>query len=193
MDDNSKDKKLDAVVSGKTEVSKNLDPGNLLSKFVVEGIKTAGKSMIADVFIPKCKQAIYDTLENGLNVLFWGPGGVRKTGGTLGTGTKVNYASSSGSRPVTTTQRVTPVTKKTIDPEDVNFETRMDAQNVYDTMLDIIEKYDRISLAEFLELANVPNDDFTYRKYGWTSLPPADIRRLGNGLYYIRFPKMQII
>ena len=193
MDNNSKDKKLEAIVSGKTEVSKNLDPGNLLSKFVTESIKTAGKSMVTDVFIPKCKQAIYDTLANGLNVLFWGPSGVRKTGSSIGTGTKVTYSSSSSVSRVATSQKVTAIAKKAIDPEDVNFETRLDAQNVYDTMLNIIEKFDRVSLAEFLELANVPNDDFTYRKYGWTTLPPADIRRLGNGMYYIRFPKMQII
>lgn len=194
MDNNSKDKKIEKVVTGKTTVNKNTDPGNIMSKFLVEGVQTAGKSMIMDVFLPKCKQAVYDALINGLSVLFWGAGGVKKSS-SVGTGTRVNYSSASGTRPVssTTSQRVTPTIKKTIDPEDINFETRLDAQNVYDTMLDILEQYEKVSLSEFLELANVSNDDFTYNKYGWKSLPPADIRRLGNGMYYIRFPKMEII
>lgn len=185
-------KKHESVVKGKTEVSKNLDVGNLFSKFVCDGVKTAGKSMISDVFLPKCKQAVYDTLVNGLNVLFWGPGGKRPMSESS-TGARIQYASASGAKHVTNTQRVSPTVKRTVDPEDITFESRMDAQNVYDTMVDIIDQYDRVSLAEFMELADIPNDDFTYRKYGWTSLPPADIRRLGNGSYYIRFPKMQII
>ena len=193
MDNKTNDKKIEKVVTGKTSVSKNTDPGNIMSKFIVEGVQTAGKSMLMDVFLPKCKQAVYDALINGLSVLFWGVGGVKKTSST-GTGTRVNYSNSSGTRPVgSTSQYVTPTIKKTVDPEDINFETRLDAQNVYDTMLDILEQYDKVSLAEFLELAGVSNDDFTYNKYGWKSLPPADIRRLGNGMYYIRFPKMEII
>ena len=194
MDNKSNDKKYDAVVKGKTEVSKNLDPGNLLSKFVFDGVKTAGKSMIADVFLPKCKQAVFDTLINGLNILFWGPGGKRPSSG-VGVGTRIQYASAAdGAKPIAASQKVTPTIKKTVDPEDITFESRMDAQSVYDTMIDIIEQYDKVSLADFMELSNVSNDDFTYRKYGWTVLPtPADIRRLGNGSYYIRFPKMQII
>ena len=192
MDNNSNEKKYESVVKGKTEVSKNMDPANLLSKFVFDGVKTAGKSMISDVFIPKCKQTIYDTLVNGLNVLFWGPGGKRPSSGT-GVGTRIQYASASGSKPLTQAQKVTPTVKRTVDPEDITFESRLDAQNVYDTMIDIIDQYDKVSLADFMELAGVYNDDFTFRKYGWTTLPPADIRRLGNGSYYIRFPKMQLI
>lgn len=193
MDNNKSDKKLEKVVTGKTTVSKNTDPGNMLSKFLVEGVQAAGKSMVLDVFLPKCKQAVYDALQNGLSILFWGPGGVRKNN-NLGTGTRINYTSPNGVKTsVSGNQRVTPAVKKPIDPEDVTFETRLDAQNVYDTMLDIIERFEKVSLGEFLELANVSNDDYTYYKYGWEALPPADIRRLGNGSYYIRFPKMQII
>lgn len=187
---NETNKKLTPVVNNAATVSKNTDPGNLVSKFLVDGVKTAGKSMFSDVLVPQCKQAVYNAIINGINVLFWGPGGQKKTGTTLGTGTKVNYASASKSGSV---QKVTATVKGTMDPEDVNFETRMDAQTVYDSMLDLIDQYERVSLAEFLELANVSNDNFTYCKYGWTSLPPADIRRLGNGSYYIRFPKMQVL
>lgn len=183
-------KKLTPVVSGSTTVSKNTDPGNLVSKFLVDGVKTAGKSMFTDVLLPQCKQAVYNAIISGINVMFWGPGGMKKSTTVLGTGTKVNYASASKANSV---QKVTPTAKATMDPEDVTFETRMDAQNVYDTMLEVIEQYEKVSLADFLELANVPNDNFTYRKYGWTNLPPVDIRRLGNGSYYIRFPKMQVL
>ena len=193
MDNNKSDKKLEKVVTGKTTVSKNTDPGNMLSKFLIEGVQTAGKSMVLDVFLPQCKQAVYAALQNGLSILFWGPGGVRNNS-NLGTGTRINYTSPSGVKTqVGSNRRVTPTVKKPIDPEDVTFETRLDAQNVYDTMLDIIERFEKVSLGEFLELSNVPNDDYTYYKYGWETLPTADIRRLGNGSYYIRFPKMQII
>lgn len=190
MAEESNNKKLSPVVSGSTSVSKNTDPSNLVSKFLVEGVRTAGKSMITDVLLPQCKQAVYNAIINGINVLFWGPGGMKKSTTVLGAGTKVNYA---GANKAASVQKVTATVKATMDPEDVTFETRMDAQNVYDTMLEVIDQYDKVSLADFLELANVANDNFTYRKYGWTNLPPADIRRLGNGSYYIRFPKMQVL
>lgn len=190
MAEESNNKKLSPVVSGSTSVTKNTDPSNLVSKFLVDGVKTAGKSMISDVLFPQCKQAVYNAIISGINVLFWGPGGIKKSTTVLGTGTKVNYA---GANKAASVQKVTATVKATMDPEDVTFETRMDAQNVYDTMLEVIDQYEKVSLADFLELANVPNDNFTYRKYGWTNLPPADIRRLGNGSYYIRFPKMQVL
>lgn len=190
MAEESNNKKLSPVVSGSTSVTKNTDPSNLVSKFLVDGVKTAGKSMISDVLFPQCKQAVYNAIISGINVLFWGPGGMKKSTTVLGTGTKVNYA---GANKAASVQKVTATVKATMDPEDVTFETRMDAQNVYDTMLEVIDQYEKVSLADFLELANVPNDNFTYRKYGWTNLPPADIRRLGNGSYYIRFPKMQVL
>lgn len=190
MAEESNNKKLSPVVSGSTSVTKNTDPSNLVSKFLVDGVKTAGKSMISDVLFPQCKQAVYNAIISGINVLFWGPGGMKKSTTVLGTGTKVNYA---GANKAASVQKVTATVKATMDPEDVTFETRMDAQNVYDTMLEVIDQYEKVSLADFLELANVANDNFTYRKYGWTNLPPADIRRLGNGSYYIRFPKMQVL
>ena len=190
MADQSNNKKLEPVINGSATVSKNTDIGNVVSKFLVDGVRTAGKSMITDVLFPQCKQAVYNAIINGINVLFWGPGGVKKSTTILGTGTKVNYTPTNKNA---VTRKVTPSVNATMDPEDVQFETRMDAQNVYDTMQEVIEQYDKVSLADFLELASVANDNFTYRKYGWTTLPPADIRRLGNGAYYIRFPKMQVL
>ena len=190
MADESNNRKLEPVISGSATIGKNTDIGNVVSKFLADGVRTAGKSMIMDVLFPQCKQAVYNAIINGINVLFWGPGGVKKSTTILGTGTKVNYTPVNKNAAA---QKVTPAVKATMDPEDIQFETRMDAQNVYDTMQEVIEQYDKVSLADFLELANVPNDNFTYRKYGWTTLPPADIRRLGNGTYYIRFPKMQVL
>lgn len=187
-------KKLEPVISGNTEIKKNTDPSVVVGKFLSDGIKTAGKSMISDVLFPQCKQAIFNALINGLNVLFWGAGGQKKIGSNIGLGTRINYSGSSGVKPIGQQNQPAknPVTG-TVDPENVTFETRLDAQTVYDAMIDIIGEFDRVTLAEFLELAKVPNDNFTYQKYGWAMLPPADIRRLGDGRYYIRFPKLQLV
>ena len=193
MDETKQRKKLEPVISGGAEIKKNTDPTVLVGKFLSDGIKTAGKSMIGDVLFPQCKLAVYNALINGLNVLFWGPGGQKKPISTTGLGTRINYSGNGGIKSIGQNQPAKNQSTGVLDPEDVTFETRIDAQTVYDSMIDIIDQYDRVSLAEFLELAKVPNDNFTYQKYGWAMLPPADIRRLGNGRYYIRLPNLQLI
>ena len=95
MDETKQRKKLEPVISGGAEIKKNTDPTVLVGKFLSDGIKTAGKSMIGDVLFPQCKLAVYNALINGLNVLFWGPGGT--TQATDGSVPPVDDSGSGGS------------------------------------------------------------------------------------------------
>lgn len=184
-------KKLNKVVEGNARVAQNGNPAKNLKLFMVEDIRSVGSTMLTEVLFPQAKQTIYNAILNGLSMLFWGPGGQKKTSG-LGLGTKVGYSGISSGK-VSSSPVVSGYSTRSskIEPEDVEFESRLDAQTVLDSMCDVLENFDRVTFAQLLDLAGVPNDNYTLNNYGWTSLKDAEIRRMSNGKYYIRFPKMR--
>lgn len=183
-------KKLNKVVEGKTKIAQNGNPAKNLKLFVVEDFKNVGATVFSEVLFPQAKQALYNALLNGLSMVFWGASGPQKKSG-LGLGTKINYSGISNGKVANLSSQSYAVRGTKIEPEDVEFETRMDAQNVLDGMCDLLENFERVTFAQMLELADVPNDNYTLNNYGWTNLRDAEIRRMANGKYYIRFPKMR--
>ncbi len=188
--------KLEKVIEGTAKVDPEGTGLKSMKLFVADDIRAVGMSMLTDVLFPQAKMAIYNALANGLSALFWGAGGTKKSSGTLGLGTKVNYAGSSTalSKPSVTPQLPASAGRYAtgrMDPDDVEFETRLDAQRVLDSMCDILLEYERVTFAQLLELAGIPNSNYTLQNLGWTNLRDAVVRRMGNGNWYISFPKMR--
>lgn len=183
------ERKVSKVTEGKVTVSESMTAGKILRSFMPQDVGSIGRSMVMEVMLPQLKQTFYNALKNGLDTLFWGPGGPKKNSSS-GIGTKVNYTGYSNPGKTTSVVNASRPSA-TMDPEDVHFETKMDAQDVLDTMLEVIETYGEVSLADFLEISGVANDNYTYRKYGWQSLAGSEIRRLGTGEFYIRMPRVK--
>lgn len=69
----------------------------------------------------------------------------------------------------------------------VLFDSRRKAEDVLARLVDVIEEYNEVTIANFYELSNLdstPPDN----NYGWTSLRDAFTERVRNG-YVIRFPQ----
>ena len=73
--------------------------------------------------------------------------------------------------------------------EDILFETRSKAEEVFEQMEDILSKYGYVSLADLYDLAEL-NCPYTYDKFGWISLNNAEIKINRKGKYYINLPKL---
>lgn len=71
--------------------------------------------------------------------------------------------------------------------DEVIFNTRAEAQQILDHMIDVINDYGYVLVADFYDLADI-NCTFICNKYGWNNLNTADITKTRNG-YCIKFPK----
>ena len=78
--------------------------------------------------------------------------------------------------------------RRSIDYDDICFDTRGDAETVLDAMQDIINQYGTVSIADLYELAHVANDNFTLNRYGWANINGAQAVRVRDG-YILKLPR----
>ena len=69
----------------------------------------------------------------------------------------------------------------------VEFDTADDANEVLAIMLDSIDQYGLVTVADFYELSDV-SSKFTDHQFGWTNLDEVSILPLRGGGFYISFP-----
>lgn len=72
--------------------------------------------------------------------------------------------------------------------ENIVFETRDAAEQVFSDALDMLEKYGIITVADLHYIAGVASANYMNTKYGWTSINNFGILRTRKG-YELRVPK----
>ena len=77
--------------------------------------------------------------------------------------------------------------KSSYETDQIIFDTRVDAESVLTDLLELLSKYDWVSVADFKDISGI-SSSFTDNKYGWTDLHRTSIRRIRNG-YVIDFPQ----
>ena len=68
------------------------------------------------------------------------------------------------------------------------FETRGEAEMVREQMLDIIERYGFVTVADVYDMADL-TAPYTSNKYGWTNIRNAETMRLRDGGFVLKLPK----
>lgn len=66
-------------------------------------------------------------------------------------------------------------------------ETQKDAEGVVEALVDIINKFETVTFADFYELVGLPTG-YLDHKWGWTSMENAQIRLEANG-YSVNLPE----
>ena len=182
-------KKLESVVSGNVSMRKKTTLKKVADIFFQNDIEDVKTYLIKDVLIPEIRDAVYNLIMNGLDMMLYDGKRTRKT--STANPMRVNYSkcSSQSTRPDTSSL---PRTKLGLNFDDIKFDDRMDAEEVLNQMLNIIEQYDSVSVADFCELAGIPGE-YTDRKYGWTSLGAAEVKRVSGGGYILKLPRVILL
>jgi hypothetical protein len=192
------DKKIEKVVTGEV-VQKPKGPGRKFKEIFFGGdAKQAAKFVAADVLLPALRNLMVDMVNNGMEKLVYGESSRRRPGGT-------NYASRyqlgrpTSSNPFT---RV-PELQRGYSPtqprgqinrhemNDVIVGTKEEADLVVERLIDILEKYDVVSLADLYELLGLPTS-YIDNKWGWTYLASAQVRQIRQG-YLLELPPLEEI
>lgn len=176
------EKKIEPVVSGKATVKKKSGIVRLADVFLPEDVDSVKSYIIFDILIPKIKSGIHDIVSEAWDSFC----GISGRSGSRGTASKVSYVSydkySRDKQPENPR-------RSGVNYEEIVFPTRGDAESVYDRMSELCDTFGNVSVADIYELADVPNDNYTLNKYGWTSMEGAQVVRLSGGGFAIKMPK----
>lgn len=185
----AKKKDLKPVVSGKTKRKKN-EIRRFTDIFFVDDWETIKSYIKDDILIPAAKKAFYDVVEGSLSMsLFGGRGGGSNRKSSID---RVSYRDYSASSRKDDRKNDTYRSRSVLDYDDILFSSKGDAELVLTRLIEAIETYDTVSVADFYDLSNVRDIPTTANNYGWDNLSKAYVDRVRDG-YVIRFPKIRPI
>lgn len=176
------EKRVHKVVTGNVKTRENKGR-KITDIFISEDAANVKSYIFMDVLVPAIKKAISDIVTDGIDmILYGGSGGRKKTS----SGNKVSYRKYYDDR--RDDRRETSYRDRNrFDYDDIEFETRGEAEAVRNEMEDCIERYGMVSVADMYDMAGLAAP-YTSSKYGWTSIRTAEIKRTRGG-YVIELPR----
>lgn len=163
----------------KTKRRKN----TLADLFVCEDIDNISEFIIRDVVVPTIKDIAIGSLE----MLFYGEFRGKKTysrnKSRNGSKTYVSYDQTSRQRRDTESSR-----KARFDFDSIAWESRGEAEEILDLLIDVIEEDGEVTVGTFYDLAGV-DCDYTADDYGWTNLSRANAVKTRYGDYILNLPR----
>lgn len=182
----AKKRSIKPVVSGKTQTKKN-EIRKFTDIFFVDDWASIKSYIKDDIIIPALKKSFYDIVEGSLSMsLFGGRGGGGKGGRS--NADKVSYRDYSAMSRKDDRRVPSRTARSVLDYDDIVFDTRGDAEAVLSRMIEIIEEYETVSVADLYELARIPDAPHTANKYGWDNLSKSYVDRIRSG-YVIKLPR----
>lgn len=180
------EKKIQKRVSKPAKTKKKGELRKIAEEFIVDDVKNIKTYVITDVLIPTIKETIWDILTNTLDMfLFNGTKDHRKHGKSSPKISYRDYYDSKNDRGRNYEIR------DRFDYDDLEFDSRGEADAVLTGMLETIDQYGVVSVADMYDMADV-TAPYTGNRYGWTSLRNAEVVRVRNA-YIIKLPKAKPI
>lgn len=175
-------RQIQRVTTGKVQRKKASTTSKFANVFLAEDTGDIKSYVIFDILVPAIKDTIAEAVTRTVDMLFYGKDRrPSKSGGYV----SYNSYSSKNSR----REYVRPRQNKEMDS--IIFESRDEAEQVLDTMLEIIDKYGDITIEDYYDLAGVTSNNYTNRYFGWIDLRGAYVTRERGGGYSIKLPRPQ--
>ena len=76
--------------------------------------------------------------------------------------------------------------------DDIVFDTRGEAEEVLDVLIDLIGEYGMVNLTDLYDSVGLPSN-YTDEKYGWCDLRNASISGSRSNGYIIKFPRLMLL
>ncbi|HEX9252312.1 MAG TPA: hypothetical protein VF870_08725 [Ignavibacteriaceae bacterium] len=156
-------------------------------------LKVVGSYLLFEILIPAAKNMVSDMINNGSDMILFGETKSRRRDRERGRGSSyVSYTSyydrdrDRGDRPYDRERRDRVYGRSRFDSDEILLPSREEAEEVIQSMFDIYDQYNAVTVSEFLELVGLP-DEYTDRNYGWTNLRDIQARRVRDG-YIIDLP-----
>lgn len=182
----SGEKRVQKVVKSPVKTKTN-EARKLADIFISEDVSNVKNYIFMDVLVPAIKKAIYDIVTNGIDMFLYGSTGHTKSSSP--SGTKVSYRNfyeqkngHNGYRGSENTQN-----RNGFEYEDIVFSSRGDAEAVKYQMIDTINRYGYVTVADLYDMVD-KTPPYTSNKYGWMNVNSAEVIRV-RGDYRLKLPK----
>lgn len=179
----AQEKRAEKVVTGTTKVRKKSEARKLTEVFVAEDISNVKSYVFMDVLVPALKEAFYSMIMEGLSMSLFGGSRSHKGGSS-----KVSYRSYSDDPRDRERKRAHSDPRNRFDFDEIEFDTRGDAEYVLEQMEEILDNYKMVRVLDLYDLAGL-TPPFTADKYGWTNLRSARTERVRGGGFIIKLPR----
>lgn len=186
------EKKIIKVTKGSVTKKKKSLSDSFAEMVYSEDTRSVGSYILYDVLIPAFKDTISQMITTGIEMLLYGDvsrsrSGLRRDGAK----THVSYNSFSNRDRPRTSERRDPRSRFRQRFDDVILDTRDDAEEVLSNMVDLIENYSVVTVADFYDLVGLPNE-WSDNKFGWENLNQAYVQRVRLG-YTLMLPKTIVL
>lgn len=186
-DSKPEEKQVKQVTTGNVVRKKKSLRKQFSETFVAGDAKSATNYVIFDVLVPAAKDMITEAFSAGINNLFYGDRG-RRRGSTPPQAGPTGYINYAGMRPQQTAPQraMSRQSRARHNFDEIVLESRVEAETVLDSLYDILNKYDVITVSDLYELVGIPSHH-TDQKWGWGNLQGAGVTRLREG-YLLDLP-----
>lgn len=156
--------------------------------FIKSDAESVGSYIFFDVLVPAIVDTFRDIINSSLDMFLYGDTRGRGKSGPAANRNKsyVSYRDYYETGRRKEAPAVRSHSYKDMNDE-VIFESRAEAEETVDAMINLIETYDMVSVREFREMVGL-DFEFTDEKYGWTNLSNVSVSRTRDG-YVINLPR----
>lgn len=177
----NRNKAANKVTTGKVQRRKKSEMRKIAEAFIPEDTSSMKSYIFFDLLVPKAKQVAEDVF----HAILYGDSEPPKRNSN----SHVPYSRYYHDRGQSATRERR---EPGYNYDEIIFESRAEAENVIDSMLDHLSTYKVISVGDFYEYAGVASNHTDY-KYGWMSIRNAEVVRVSGGGFIIRLPKAVIL
>lgn len=180
--------KIERVVSGEAVRRKRGLGRQFKDTFINGDAKSALDYVVSDVVVPSIRDLIFESFQSGLEKLVYGESRIRRGAPPSvysSNPPRVNYQAMSSP---TTTRALSQRARTRHDFGEIVLQSRQDAEDVLDSMYDILSRHDSVLVADLYALTDIQSSHVD-QKWGWTSLRGAKIARMRSGGYLLDLPQ----
>lgn len=177
------DRKIEKVTKGVVKTKKKNDIRKFADIFISEDITNVKSYVLMDVLVPAIKKAISDIVTDGIDMILYGGTGRSKKSGS----SKISYTNYYDRRNGDRHTASEPRARSRFDYDDIIFESRAEAEAVREEMLNVIDRYGFVTVADMYDMAEL-SQPYTSNKYGWLNIRTAEVVRVRDG-YILKLPK----
>lgn len=146
-----------------------------------------GSYILSEIVVPAAKDVLLNAITSGAKMLIFGGEPPKATGSTYAQSTYKPRTNYSNSYRATSSNR--DYQKKSIfDSSIYIFDSRDEAQNTLDQLLDLIDTYGQASISDFCECIGEATT-YTDNTYGWYNLNNARVVVSPQSGYYLNLPR----
>jgi hypothetical protein len=162
-------------------------------------LKTSARFVAADVLLPAFRDLLVDAIVNGAKGVIYGDSTFRRRTAEPRPRTQYSnpinrttvYSGEPTRRAYLPDQPHAYRHQNQIPRDELIIQNRYDAERIVERLIDIVDKYEVASLADYYDLAGL-SSSHTDNKWGWTTFNSAEIRQTRDG-YVIDLPPIEAI